>query len=78
MDSNLNGDQLYILSQRIEKTALLFGETFSEKRMEYYIDALLRAPHLRSFERIMRAIDMAEWQLRHFPMPSDLNSMFQH
>ena len=67
-----------LLKQRLVELTILFDVSMSPQRLEVYIAALLRCPHLTTFDRMIRSIDMATWQLNQFPSPSELNNMFQH
>ena len=78
MALDLNSDQFGILVNKLTNLAILHNEGMSEKRLEVYIATLMQCPKLNTFDRIVRAIDMASWQLKDFPSPSELNNMFQN
>ena len=75
---DLNSDQFGILVNKLTNLAILHNEGMSEKRLEVYIATLMQCPKLHTFDRMVRAIDMASWQLKDFPSPSELNNMFQN
>ena len=67
-----------LLAQRLMDLAILFNVPMPQERVDVYITTLMQCPKLHTFDRIVRAIDMASWQLKDFPSPSDLNNMFQN
>ena len=67
-----------LLAQRLMDLAILFNVPMPQERVDVYIATLMQCPKLNTFDRIVRAIDMASWQLKDFPSPSELNNMFQH
>jgi hypothetical protein len=76
MSIQLTIEQAESIIARVRDTAVYYNEPMTDVRLEQYMKRLLQCPRLTSYERILKAFDMADWQMRTFPLVADLNNMF--
>ena len=76
MQEPLTPSQLTQVRLRLSTMAIGYNVSMSPERLDWYIATIGKCARLTTYDRIIRAIDMAETQLHTFPMPSNLNTMF--
>ena len=65
-------EQIQALEQAILDAAILWEEPMSPRRLEQFIITLTVQNTTMSYGKMMRSIELARMQDRHFPMPSDI------
>ena len=78
MQELLTPPQLTQVRLRLSTMAIGYNVPMSPERLDWYITTIGKCAKLTTYDRILRAIDMGETQLHTFPMPSDLNKMFEN
>lgn len=69
--------ELVVIIGKLHNLEITFDMTMSKERKARYIDVLVNL-QIATYVKLCKALDMAEWQCTHFPVPADIVEILQN